>query len=78
MPRKTQDKDMPIGKVTIVDDFLPSPEELVFGEEKQKITISLSKDSVDFFKQLAKANHTKYQPLIRKLLEKYAEKYAHK
>lgn len=78
MPRKTQDEDMPIGKVTIIDDFLPSPEELVFGEEKQKITISLSKDSIDFFKQLAKAHHTKYQPLIRKLLEKYVEKYSHR
>ena len=78
MPRKIQDNDMPIGKVTIVDDFLPSPEELVLGEEKQKITITLSKASVDFFKKLAQTKRTKYQPLIRKLLEKYVEKFAHK
>jgi hypothetical protein len=33
----------------LVDDFLPSPESLVLREKNEKITISLSKRSVDFF-----------------------------
>jgi hypothetical protein len=38
-----------MGKLRIVDDFLPSPEDLVFKEENVKVTITLSKSSVDFF-----------------------------
>ena len=41
--------DGEIGKMNIIEDFLPSPEELVFKEENTKITISLTKETVDFF-----------------------------
>jgi hypothetical protein len=43
-----------MGKLRIVDDFLPSPEDLVFKEENVKVTITLSKSSVDFFKKSGK------------------------
>ena len=46
--------DEPLGELRIVDDFLPPPEDLLFKEENEKITITLSKDSVDFFKNEAK------------------------
>lgn len=36
-----------IGKVKIIDDFLPSPEDLVMKEETIKVTLSLSKSSVE-------------------------------
>jgi hypothetical protein len=32
-------------------DFLPSPEELALKDETVKVTISLSKTSIDFFKK---------------------------
>ena len=60
-----------MGKVMIVKDFLPSPEELALKEETVKITISLSRASVDFFKNEAKKYNTQYQKMIRRLLDEY-------
>jgi len=67
--------DEPLGKVRVVDDFLPPPEELVFKEDNVKVTITLSKSSVDFFKREAKRNHTQYQKMIRRLLDLYTEQH---
>jgi hypothetical protein len=44
--------------VEVIADFLPSPEELAFKEETVKITIALSKSSVDFFKKKAESHRT--------------------
>jgi len=67
---------MPIGQMTRVKDFLPSPEKLIFPHRKTvKVTISLSELSVEFFKQQAKKHHVKYQQMIRELLDSYAIKY---
>lgn len=65
----------PIGKVKIISDFLPSPSELVLKEETVKITLSLTKDSLDFFKKEAELHHIGYQKLIRALLACYATHY---
>lgn len=65
--------DEPIGDVRIVKDFLPAPEELVFREDSVKVTISLSKKSVDFFKSEADSHHTQYQRMIRNLLDAYVD-----
>lgn len=65
----------PLGKVKITTDFLPSPDELVMKEESVKITLVLSKASVDYFKDLAEKKHTHYQKMIRILLDKYASHY---
>lgn len=73
MSRKITYKDEPIGDVKIVKDFLPSPEELVFREDSIKVTISLSKKSVDFFKTEADRHHTQYQRMIRNLLDAYVD-----
>jgi len=51
--------------------MLPSPEELAFKEDSVKVTIALSKSSVDFFKREAKKHDTKYQQMIRRLLDAY-------
>ncbi|MDR4498723.1 MAG: BrnA antitoxin family protein [Candidatus Scalindua sp.] len=59
----------------VIDDFLPAPEDLVFKEENVKVTMSLSKSSVDFFKKEAEKHHTSYQTMIRKLLDFYAAQY---
>ncbi|MCG2774818.1 MAG: hypothetical protein L6406_03970 [Desulfobacterales bacterium] len=49
MKAKIKYTDEPLGKLRIVDDFLPPPEDLLCKEENVKITITLSKNSVDFF-----------------------------
>ena len=64
--------DEPLGKVKVIADFLPSPEELALKDETVKITIALSKTSVEFFKQEAKKHNTQYQKMIRRLLDEYA------
>ena len=71
MTAKIKYTNEPLGKLKIVDDFLPPPEELAFKEENVKITITLSKASVDFFKKEAKKHHIQYQKMIRKLLDLY-------
>ena len=67
--------DEPLGTVRVVDDFLPPPAELAFKEENVKVTISLSKFSVDFFKREARRNRTQYQKMIRRLLDIYAARH---
>jgi len=76
MSRAIKYTNEPIGRVRVVPDFLPPPEELVFREEAVKVTISLSKRSVDFFKAEARRHDTQYQKMIRRLLDRYAERFA--
>lgn len=64
--------DESLGDVRVIDDFLPTPEELVFKEDNVKVTLGLSKRSVEFFKKEAKKHHTQYQKMIRRLLDLYA------
>ena len=68
--------DEPIGEPKVIRDFLPSPDELAFREEDVKITITLSKRSVDFFKGRAVQNDTQYQRMIRRLLDAYVDAHA--
>ncbi|TVP90167.1 MAG: CopG family transcriptional regulator [Thioalkalivibrio sp.] len=76
MSAKTKYTDEPVGPVKVVPDFLPAPEELVYKEDTVKVTIALSKESVEFFKQEAQKHHTQYQKMIRRLLDAYT--LAHK
>lgn len=71
MKKKIKYTNEPLGEIKIIEDFLPSPEELAFNEDQVKVTIGLSKSSVDFFKKEAKKNHTQYQKMIRRLLDIY-------
>jgi hypothetical protein len=73
MNSKIRYTDEPLGEVKIIPDFLPSPAELAFREESVKVTISLSKKSVEFFKSEAARRHTHYQRMIRHLLDAYVE-----
>ncbi|HEV8143449.1 MAG TPA: CopG family transcriptional regulator [Methylomirabilota bacterium] len=66
----------PLGRLRIVRDFLPPPEDLVFRDEGVKVTIALSKRSVDFFKGEARKHNTQYQRMIRRLLDAYAEHHS--
>jgi predicted DNA binding CopG/RHH family protein len=73
MSSKIKYTDEPLGDVKVISDFLPSPAELAFNEEGVKITLALSKKSVDFFKSEAAKNHTQYQRMIRRLLDAYVD-----
>ncbi len=71
------DPDCPSGQLIEVPNFLPPPDQLVFpGDEAEKITIVLKKASVDFFRRKAKEHHTKYQKMIREVLDRYVSKYS--
>ncbi|MBS1257000.1 MAG: hypothetical protein MAG551_00035 [Candidatus Scalindua arabica] len=75
MKNKIRYTDEPLGKLKVVDDFLPPLEDLIFKKENVKVTMSLSKSSVDFFKKEAKKHHTSYQAMIRKLLDFYTAQH---
>jgi predicted DNA binding CopG/RHH family protein len=62
-----------LGDVKVIADFLPSPAELSFNEESVKVTLALSKKSINFFKSEAAKNHTQYQRMIRRLVDAYVE-----
>jgi predicted DNA binding CopG/RHH family protein len=75
MNAKIRYTDEPLGDLKVIPDFLPAPEELVFQDHTVKITITLSRSSVEFFKREAKKHHTQYQKMIRRLLDVYTEKH---
>ena len=76
MRKKIKHSNEKIGKVEVVKDFLPKPEELVFKEDNIKVTINLSKSSLDFFKKLAKQHGSQYQKVIRNLLDSYSSHHS--
>lgn len=65
-----------LGRLKIVRDFLPPPPELVFKEESVKVTLALSRRSVEFFKAEARKHNTRYQRMIRRLLDAYTEHHS--
>jgi hypothetical protein len=55
-----------------VADTLPPPDQLVIPDDGVKVTLTLSRQSVEFFKQVAKKNQVSYQRMIRSLIDEYA------
>ena len=76
MKKANKNSDLPIGELKQVHDFLPPPEDLIVPNETVKVTIALTKSSLDFFKREARKQHTKYQRMIRDIVDKYAKKYS--
>ena len=76
MKHKIKYSNGPIGKLKVIRDFLPPPEEIVFKEEPIKVTMVLSKSSVRFFKQKAAQHRTKYQRMLRVLVDRYTEQFS--
>ena len=73
MSKQIQYSEEPISELKLVSDFLPSPEELAIKKKNTKVTISLSTESVSYFKEVAKKHHMQYQKIIRELLDEYVE-----
>ncbi len=65
-----------IGDFRVVEDFLPPPEDLVLREDNMKVTLSLSRRSVEFFKREASKARVPYQRMIRALVDAYASRAA--
>ena len=72
MTTKTKYSNEPLGDLRLVNDFLPSPADLAFKHDNVKVTIALTRRSLDFFKMQARKHHTHYQKTIRRLLDAYA------
>lgn len=63
-----------IGRLKAIEDFLPPPEAFAPREENVKVTLSLTRRSVDFFKREGKKRRVPYQRMIRALVDGYAER----
>ncbi len=70
--------DEPLGRIRIIENFLPPPDQLILKDDGVKITISLSQRSVDFFKFHAKKSKVPYQRMIRRVLDEYAGHFTSK
>ena len=53
MSKQIHYTDEPL-EMQLVPDFLPSPDELALKNQQTKVTISLSSESVAYFKEAAK------------------------
>jgi len=73
--KKKSNRDMPVGKLTRVKDILPPPGKLVAPKDEVKITLSLSRRSIEFFKVEARRNNSKYQRMIKEVVDRYASHY---
>ena len=73
MRKKITYTNEPLGEIEVIPDFLPAPAELALREEGIKVTLALSKKSVDFFKFEASKHQTQYQRMIRRLLDAYVD-----
>lgn len=66
------DDEMPLGKLIPIKDVLPPPNKLVAPKDEVKVTIALSRRSIAFFKNQARRNHSKYQRMIKEVVDRYA------
>ena len=55
----------------VISDFLPRPEDLILKEKKTRVTLTLTKKSLDFFKNSARKHGASYQAMIRRLIDYY-------
>ena len=76
MSKRASDADFPIGRLMRVKDVLPPPDKLVVPEDTVKVTLLLSKSSIRFFKQQAAQHRTKYQRMLRELVDRYTEQFS--
>lgn len=76
MKRNIKYTNEPLGRLEFIRDFLPPPDQLVLREDGVKVTLSLSKRSVAFFKAHAARSKVPYQKMIRSLVDSYAVQHA--
>jgi hypothetical protein len=72
----TDDQGEIVGELRPARDFLPPPDELVLRDDGVKVTLTLSRGSVEFFKREARRSRVPYQRMIRALVDEYAKRHA--
>ena len=65
-------QNIPVGKINRLVRRMPYPIGLVSSDKKVLVTTYLNKSTIDFFKKEADKYHTKYQRMMRAVLDRYA------
>ena len=58
-----------IGRLRVIEDFLPPPD-----EDNAKVTLLLSRRSLDFFMREARKRRVPYRRMIRAVVDAYARR----
>jgi predicted DNA binding CopG/RHH family protein len=74
MKKREKFENAPKGKVTIIEDFLPTPAQLVKKEEMTKVTCEFTKTSIDYLKEEAKKMNVPYQQILREVVNYYVSR----
>ena len=74
--KKTKYTDEPMKLGGRVKDFLPPPSQLVAKEDNVRVTLLLSRESLQFFKHEAEENEVPYQRMIRAVLDEYSSAHS--
>ena len=69
------DEPMELGEV--VEDFLPSPEELIAKKNKVNVTLELTEETIRLLKAEAAKQKISYQEIISVLVNQYAKTRSH-
>lgn len=70
----TDDQGEIAGDLHRITDTLPRPDQLVLRDDTVKVTLALSRRSVEFFKREAAKHHVPYQRMIRALVDEYTRR----
>ena len=70
----TDDQGEITGELRRVTDMLPPPDQLVPRDDTVKVTLALSRRSIDFFKREAAKQRVPYQRMIRALVDEYTRR----
>lgn len=70
----TDDQGEITGELRPVTDTLPPPDQLVPRDDTVKVTLALSRRSIEFFKREAAKHHVPYQRMIRALVDEYTRR----
>ena len=65
-------QNIPVEEVNRMIKKMAYPDSLDFAEKKKLVTLYLNPSTIRFFKKQAEKNRTKYQRLIRAVLDQYS------
>jgi len=75
MKKREKLEDTPKREITVIDDFLPPPSQMVRKEDTVKVTSEYTRSSIEFLKKEAKKAKVPYQRMLRALVDKYVEQH---
>ena len=75
MEKRKKLEDTPKREITVIDDFLSQPSQMVRKEDTVKVTSEYTRSSIEFLKKEAKKAKVPYQRMLRALVDKYVEQH---